>query len=49
MLSKLRNLIEGYVETVEILGDADTMDAVADAERDVVEGNLVSFSRKEDK
>ena len=35
--------IERLKETLEILNDPDTMDALADAERDVVNGHLEQF------
>jgi hypothetical protein len=35
--------IERLKETLEILNDTDTMDALADAERDVANGDLVEM------
>jgi len=40
---KLRLLVEGLIETLEILSDEELMESIKESERDVNEGRLLGF------
>lgn len=40
---RLRLLVKGLVETLEILGDEELMESIKESERDVREGRLLGF------
>jgi len=40
---RLRLLVEGLMETLEILGDEELMASISKSERDVKEGRLLGF------